>query len=137
MDKKYPLSIYTIIIYIIIVSFLLFAENAFSDDLNAFNVLKPKSSLTDKNSLTFAIVTWYQSKISSRNGPKCMFYPTCSDFFKKASRKYGIILATLMTVDRMFYRENYKSMRFYRYLPSYGLYYDPIENHFILKFTSK
>ena len=137
MNKKHLLSIYVTIVYIIIVSLPFFAENAFSDNLNAFNVLKPKSSLTDKNNLTFTIVTWYRSKISSRNGPKCMFYPTCSDFFKKASGKYGIMWATLMTVDRMFYRENYKSMRFYRYLPSYGLYYDPIENHFILKLNSK
>ena len=125
----------------IIVSLFMFAEYAFPDNLTTYEILKPEnnSRLTniEKNNLLLNMVTWYQRKISINNGPKCMFYPTCSEFFKEAVVKYGPIWAILMTVDRMFYRENNKSMKLYPYLESYERYYDPIKNHFIFKVKSK
>jgi len=36
-----------------------------------------------------------------------------------------------MTVDRMFYRENEGSLRFYPYLKGKDLHYDPVSRNFI------
>ena len=126
-------------IFFIIVLSSSFNENAFSDQLSAYDVLKNNSKIHEKNTLLLNILGWYQKKISPLNGPRCMFYPTCSDFFKEAVIKYGPLSAILMTIDRMFYRENSQSMRHYMYLRKYERYFDPIENNniFIEKFNEK
>lgn len=126
-----------ILIIFIIVLLLSLTEDAFSDNLTTYDILKPRSSVFNKHPLTLNIIAWYQRKISTQNGPKCMFYPTCSEYFKEAVNKYGIMWATLMIVDRMFYRENYSSMKYYQYINSYGRHYDPIKNHFIFKASKK
>ncbi len=73
----------------------------------------------------------YQRFISEHNGAKCLFYPTCSDFFRRSAVIYGFVPAVLMTVDRIFYRENESSMRFYHYLRDKDLHLDPVYHNFI------
>lgn len=121
------------IIFFIIVLFSTFTKKAFTQQLSAYDILINSSKKHEEHNLLLDIVTWYQRKISPINGPRCMFYPTCSEFFKEAVIKYGSVYAILMTTDRMFYRENERSMRHYIHLKMYNRYFDPIENNNIFK----
>ena len=42
---------------------------------------------------TFSIklISLYQKYISSLGRPRCVFYPTCSEYTKQAVEKYGVL----------------------------------------------
>jgi putative membrane protein insertion efficiency factor len=44
---------------------------------------------------------FYKEHISSKDGPRCPFYPTCSRFGLKAVKKHGFIKGLFMTTDRL------------------------------------
>ncbi len=47
------------------------------------------------------IITFYQKAISPYLGPKCRFYPTCSQYGLAAYTKYGFLKGTYLTVKRV------------------------------------
>jgi len=95
---------------------------------SAYDVLVSREEAKTRAPFLFLL---YQRVISEHNGAKCFFYPTCSDFFRRSFTRYGFFWAAVMTVDRVFYRENEGSLRFYPYLKGKDLYYDPVSRNFI------
>ena len=97
---------------------------------NAFDVLvvteKPAVKTPVQN-----IITFYQNSISPYDGPRCMLTPTCSQFYKEAHTQYGFIWGTIMTIDRLFYREGQSSLKYYKYNSSKDLYKDPVYHNYI------
>jgi hypothetical protein len=97
---------------------------------SAFDVLVVSEKLPEKNPVQ-NIITFYQNHISPYDGPRCMLTPTCSQFYKKAHNQYGFIWGTLMTIDRLFYREGQSSLKYYRYNRPKGTYEDPVYHNYI------
>jgi len=79
------------------------------------------------------LVRFYRDRISVHDGGRCMFYPTCSEFFSEAARMHGLFWAVLMTADRMLYRENARSTVHYEEDPGTGRYRDPVNHNFIFR----
>ena len=51
------------------------------------------------------IIKFYQRNISiffEKNGIKCKYYPTCSEYSILAYEKYGFIKGTFFTIKRFF-----------------------------------
>ena len=44
---------------------------------------------------------FYQEHVSSRDGPRCPYYPTCSEFALRAVKKHGFVKGLFMTTDRL------------------------------------
>jgi putative component of membrane protein insertase Oxa1/YidC/SpoIIIJ protein YidD len=82
---------------------------------------------------TSPLIAFYQRSISSHDGPRCLFYPTCSAFYDQALKRYGLFWGTLMTLDRLLYREGPGSMKYYQFLSEKERYYDPVEHNYILE----
>jgi len=99
----------------------------------AYDVLVPIGAEQPDAPVYFLL---YQRFFSEHNGAKCLFYPTCSDFFRRSAVIYGFVPAVLMAVDRIFYRENEGSMRFYPYLRDKNLHLDPVYHNFIFNTDS-
>ena len=97
---------------------------------SAFDVLIVSEKSAVKNPVQ-NIITFYQNNISPYDGPRCMLTPTCSQFYKEAHSQYGFIWGTLMTIDRLFYREGQSSLKYYRYNSSKGTYEDPVYHNYI------
>jgi putative component of membrane protein insertase Oxa1/YidC/SpoIIIJ protein YidD len=49
---------------------------------------------------------FYRARISSRDGAKCSFYPTCSGYAILAVREHGPFVGGLYALDRLIYRDN-------------------------------
>lgn len=84
-------------------------------------------------SFPLRLVRFYQKNISPHNGAKCLFYPTCSDFYKSALSRHGLLLGTVMFADRFFYREGIASMKHYHFMPERERYFDPVYHNYIFK----
>ena len=56
--------------------------------------------------LSIAIIRGYQLFLSPRRAGICPLQPSCSRYGLKAIVSYGAVWGWLMTLDRMFYREN-------------------------------
>jgi len=48
-----------------------------------------------------SIIIFYQKKISPLLGPRCKFYPTCSQYALEAINKYGAFKGSLMAIWRI------------------------------------
>lgn len=80
-----------------------------------------------------SVTVLYQERFSSSDGPRCLFQPTCSSFFRQAVRTYGPLWAVLMIVDRMMYRENHASLHLYPPTEQGERHQDPVHRNFIFK----
>jgi putative membrane protein insertion efficiency factor len=47
-----------------------------------------------------AAIRLYQVVLSSQDGPRCMFHPSCSEYAKQALARHGAIVGSLMAADR-------------------------------------
>jgi putative component of membrane protein insertase Oxa1/YidC/SpoIIIJ protein YidD len=104
-------------------------------DENAFDVLIKKDE-TVAETPAQKLITFYQRRISPHDSAKCLFLPTCSAFGKTALQEYGFFAGTLMSIDRLFYREGQASMKYYQYMPDEDRYIDPVHHNYIFD-TSK
>jgi putative component of membrane protein insertase Oxa1/YidC/SpoIIIJ protein YidD len=93
------------------------------------------SGKADKEGSIHRLISFYQTKISPLNEATCLFYPTCSAFYGSAISEYGFLWGTLMTLDRLLYREGWGSMRYYRYLKNKDRYFDPVYHNYIFRKT--
>ena len=96
----------------------------------AFDVLVVSEKFAVKTPVQ-NMITFYQDKISPYDGPRCMLTPSCSQFYKEAHSQYGFIWGTLMTIDRLFYREGQSSLKYYEDNGSKGTYKDPVYHNYI------
>jgi len=110
-----------------------FVPQMFHGETNAFEVLVGEERSGEPEHFAVKVTSFYQRRISSLDGAKCMFSPTCSQYFKTALSKYGFIRAALMTVDRILYREGKSSMKYYDYDPETNRFCDPVEKNHILE----
>ena len=47
------------------------------------------------------LIEFYQKAISPWFGPRCKFYPSCSEYTKQAIEKYGAIKGTIKGIKRI------------------------------------
>jgi putative component of membrane protein insertase Oxa1/YidC/SpoIIIJ protein YidD len=71
------------------------------------------------------MIKLYQELISMHDGPRCLFSPSCSEFYRMALDKYGALRGTLMLIDRILFRENRWSLKYYSTLEDDGRFADP------------
>ena len=48
-----------------------------------------------------SIIRFYQKRISPLFGPKCRYYPTCSQYALEALEEWGAFRGTLLTIGRL------------------------------------
>jgi len=75
-------------------------------------------------------IRFFQIFITNADGPRCMMYPTCSQYGYLAFKKHGPIIGFFMTADRLM-RDNISVGEFYPIIPIYGTFrfYDPVEDN--------
>ena len=56
--------------------------------------------------LSIALIRTYQTGFSKFRTGNCPFHPSCSRYGLRAISDYGALWGWLMTIDRMFFREN-------------------------------
>ena len=54
-----------------------------------------------KNEFIVKLIRLYQKYVSPLSGPKCKFYPTCSNYGIQAYRKYNFFKATFLVAIRI------------------------------------
>jgi putative component of membrane protein insertase Oxa1/YidC/SpoIIIJ protein YidD len=96
----------------------------------AYDVLVGKTE--EEESVVDKVLRFYQENISSHDGARCLFYPTCSQFAGQTVKEYGLFLGMLMTIDRMVYREDPLSLQYYSYYEQMDRYHDPVHHSNIL-----
>jgi putative component of membrane protein insertase Oxa1/YidC/SpoIIIJ protein YidD len=99
----------------------------------AFDVLVDKTE--QEESAVDEVLRFYQENISSHDGPRCLFYPTCSQFAGQAVKEHGLFIGVLMTIDRMVYREDPLSLQYYIYDEEKDRYHDPVHHSNIFNET--
>jgi len=62
------------------------------------------------------LLGFYQRHLTIHDGARCLFFPTCSEFFRQAAERYGWFWGAIMTLERMLYREHRWSLS--RYPPT-------------------
>lgn len=48
-----------------------------------------------------SIIRFYQKRISPLFGPKCRYYPTCSQYALEALEEWGAFRGSLLTIGRL------------------------------------
>lgn len=82
--------------------------------------------------VTLVAIRLYKKLISPYLGTRCNFYPSCSEFGSQAYKKYGFLIGTLMTADRLSRDHCFIRPREYS-RDEEGHYLDPVENNYIFK----
>jgi len=72
-----------------------------------------------------ALLRLYQVVLSSQDGPRCMFHPSCSEYAKQALAERGVVVGTLLAVDR-YLRCNGVDRDLYPYDPTLHKLLDPV-----------
>ena len=67
----------------------------------------------------------YQLVLSSQDGPRCMFHPSCSEYAKQALAEHGVVTGSLLSVDR-YLRCNGADRDLYPYDPIRRKLLDPV-----------
>jgi putative membrane protein insertion efficiency factor len=60
-----------------------------------------KHSKTFVIDMAVALIRCYQTCISPMLGPRCRFYPTCSEYSVEALKKYGLGKGVWLTLRRL------------------------------------
>jgi putative membrane protein insertion efficiency factor len=90
---------------------------------------KSRLDLTDSTSelkmAGLVLLRLYQVALSSQDGPRCMFHPSCSEYAKQALVEHGAVIGSLMAVDR-YLRCNGVDRDLYPYDPMLRKLLDPV-----------
>jgi putative component of membrane protein insertase Oxa1/YidC/SpoIIIJ protein YidD len=78
------------------------------------------------------LITFYQNRLSIHDGARCLFVPTCSEFFRQAADRYGLFWGVIMTLERLLYREHRWSLNHYPLSEDGQRHIDPVYCNFIL-----
>jgi len=74
-----------------------------------------------------AALRLYQVVLSSQDGSRCMFHPSCSEYAKIALAEHGMFAGSLMAIDR-YLRCNGTNRELYPYDPVRRKLLDPVPN---------
>ena len=78
------------------------------------------------------LIRLYQIFISSQDGPRCSFVPTCSRFGMTCIEEFGIVRSLLLTADRLLRCNGSQSGHYHRDEAT-GKYIDPVSDYTRLK----
>jgi len=78
-----------------------------------------------------ALIRFYQVVISPQDIPACRFRPTCSEFGALSIKRYGPIIGTLMTFDRLQRCHPFIGSGDYPLSEDRIHFYDPPERHLL------
>ena len=78
------------------------------------------------------LISLYQNRLSIHDGARCLFVPTCSEFFREAADRYGLFWGIVMTLERLLYREHRWSLNRYPLSEDGRRHVDPVFENFIL-----
>ena len=125
------------LLFLISAVLLIFLPFTTGADETAYDVLVgiPPGTTLEEGSLVDKALRFYQENISSHDGPRCLFYPTCSHFAGQAVKEHGLFLGMLMTIDRMVYREDPLSLQYYSYDEDKDRHLDPVYHSYIFNET--
>jgi putative membrane protein insertion efficiency factor len=91
--------------------------------------LKSRLDLRDSTSelemAGLTLLRLYQVVLSSQDGPRCMFHPSCSEYAKQALIMHGAVAGTLLAIDR-YLRCNGVDRDLYPYDPTLRKLLDPV-----------
>jgi putative membrane protein insertion efficiency factor len=118
------------LLFLISIILLVFFPVTTGAEETAYDVLIGKTE--EEESAVDRVLRFYQENISSHDGARCLFYPTCSQYAVEAVKEYGLFLGMLMTIDRMVYREDPLSLQYYSYDGQKDRYHDPVHHSNIL-----
>ncbi len=103
---------FLLVILALLVCHSLFAQSA--DDFNLVDQIlsgeqeqtyaPPAIQKKDQNELQLTssfLFTVYGNLISSQDGSRCGFYPTCSGYCRQAISKHGVLKGTIQGLDRL------------------------------------
>jgi len=92
----------------LVLFFLLAGQTSFSQRLDASRYTdlfdaEPKSlrAFTVKPGLGKSVLVFYKRFVSSQDGSRCQFTPTCSEYAVQAAQRNGLALGTLAAFDRL------------------------------------
>jgi len=91
-----------------------------------------RQSVSPQESGEWSLLLLYQNHLSAYDGARCLFAPTCSEFFRRAVDRYGILWGTLMTLERMLYREHRWALHAYPLSEDGERHVDPVYRNYIL-----
>ncbi len=131
-NNIYVMKILLFLIPYLVILIVIFPVNADTNTRYAYEILV-EAGESGVNKPIFTLVTIYQKHISPHDGPRCLYYPTCSEFYKTAQNNFGFLWGTLMVIDRLFYREGWSSVKYYEYIPDKNSYSDPVYHNYIFK----
>ncbi|UCG00077.1 MAG: membrane protein insertion efficiency factor YidD [Spirochaetaceae bacterium] len=94
-------------------------------DPSAKSPLDLKDESNELKMAGLAFLRLYQVVLSSQDGPRCMFHPSCSEYAKLALSEHGAIIGSLMTIDR-YLRCNGSDRELYPYDPIRRKLLDPV-----------
>ena len=84
------------------------------------------SESTDEMEMAgLVLLRLYQVVLSSQDGPRCMFHPSCSEYAKQALSERGVVVGTLLAVDR-YLRCNGVDRQLYPFDPAVRKLLDPV-----------
>ena len=102
------------------------AEHELEEDFNKSR-LDLKNRTNELQMAALAALRLYQVVLSSQDGPRCMFHPSCSEYAKIALAEHGMFTGSLMAIDR-YLRCNGANRELYPYDPVRGKLLDPVPN---------
>lgn len=102
------------------------AEHALEEDSDKSRLdLKNRTNELEMAGLT--ALRLYQVVLSSQDGPRCMFHPSCSEYAKTALAEHGMFTGSLMAIDR-YLRCNGTNRELYPYDTVRRKLLDPVPN---------
>jgi hypothetical protein len=107
-------------------------ESGTANTLPPFPKPQPKVEGSHSQLLPLAVINFYKSHITDLISTHCPSYPSCSSYGKQCIERHGF-LGILMTIDRLYYRENNAMQYYYKLVdsPKGFKFFDPPENNYI------
>jgi len=87
--------------------------------------LELRDSTNELEMAGLVLLRLYQLILSSQDGPRCMFHPSCSEYAKQALAKRGAVVGSLLAIDR-YLRCNGQDRDLYPYDPNLRKLLDPV-----------
>ena len=87
--------------------------------------LELRDSTSELEMAGLTLLRLYQVVLSSQDGPRCMFHPSCSEYAKQALIMYGAVAGSLLAIDR-YLRCNGVDRDLYPYDPTLRKLLDPV-----------
>lgn len=94
---------------LVLAPIVLSAQTVSSDPLEPWDFAidaPPRASDRSPKPVVDGLLQVYRRSSGERTVDRCIFHTSCSAFFEQAVYNHGILLGTIMFIDRNMYREN-------------------------------